>query len=276
MRYDLAGMWMRARNPRRRTIVLRPIPIPSTIASDLFAQAYAPVVKAWSEAAPEIMAQYARALADMTADAGPADVSAVLAATDNGIASLYLTVKLRLEQWAARLERVHRGKWRGAVLRATGVDVGTMIGAGDMRAPLGVAVERNAALISSVSDQTRTRIGQAVMDGLTRRDPAAVVARQIGEAVSMSRRRALNIAADQTVKLASALNDERRREAGVMAWEWVHSGKAHPREDHKARNGKRYSDDPADGAPPPNDRPGFLPFCGCTSRAVLSLEPGEF
>lgn len=274
MRYKLADLWRRTRNPRRREVVLRPVVMPSTMASDLFASAYAPILRAWEGLLPDLIAQYERSLA-MTADAmtvdSPAEIGAVLASAENGATSIYLTVKLRLEAWAARLERVHRGKWRGAVLNATGVDIGTMVGAGDMRVPMETAIERNVALVNSVSDQTRTRISDAVFRGFTRRAPATEVAAEIRQAVAMSRRRALNIAADQTVKLASALNDERRREAGLMAWEWLHSGKAHPREDHKARNGKRYSDDPADGAPPPEDTPGMLPFCGCTSRAVLSL-----
>ena len=274
MKFDLTAMFRRTRNPRRREVVLRPIVLPSTLASDLYARAYAPIVKQWEASLPEIVAQYERSLA-MTADS-PADIGAVLTATEAGVVALYITVKLRIEAWAARLERVHRGKWRGAVLSATGVDISTMVGAGDMRAPIETAIERNVGLVRSVSDQTRTRIGDAVFRGFTRRAPAAEVAKEIRESVAMSRRRALNIAADQQVKLASALNDERRREAGLMAWEWLHSGKLHPREDHKARNGKRYSDDPADKAPPPADRPGELPWCGCTSRAVLSLDPGEF
>jgi SPP1 gp7 family putative phage head morphogenesis protein len=83
----------------------------------------------------------------------------------------------------------------------------------------------------------------------------------------MTRRRALNIASDQTVKLASALNEERRREVGIDTWEWMSSHKVHYRPEHLARDGKRYSD-----ADPPPDMPGELINCGCTSRAVLSLD----
>ena len=269
MRYDLATLWRRTRNPRRREVVLRPIVMPSTLASDLYARAYAPIVKQWEASLPEIVAQYERSLAAMTTDS-PADIGAVMTSTEGSITSLYIVLRLRLEQWAARLERAHRGKWRGAILTATGIDISTMVGAGDMRMPVGAAIERNVGLIKSVSEQTRTRIGEAVFRGLTRRAPAPEVAREIRQAVAMSRRRALNIAADQMVKLASALNEERRREAGIDTFEWVHSGKVHFRPEHLARNGRRFSDDN-----PPDDMPGELPFCGCTSRAVLSLDDDE-
>lgn len=274
MRYDLAGMVKRTRKPRRKSVILRPITAPATMASNLYASGYQPVVKAWESTLPAILAAYERSLAAMTQDS-PAEVGAVLTATENEIARLVLSIRIRLEAWAAKLEQYHRQRWRSAVLTATQVDIGTLIGPADARVTVAASIERNVGLVRSVSEQARTRIGESVFRGLQKRAPAAEVAKEIREATGMARRRALNIAADQTVKLASSLNQERRREAGIDTWEWVHSGKLHPREDHKARNGKRYSDDPADGAPPPNDRPGELPFCGCTERAVLSLD-GEF
>jgi SPP1 gp7 family putative phage head morphogenesis protein len=275
MRYDLRALTRRS-NPgiRRKTIVFRPIVAPGVLATDLYRAAYAPVIAAWTSALEPIMSAYERTLAQLTQDS-PADVGAVVATSEGGVAALLITLRLRLEEWAARIERWQRGKWRSAVLIATKVDVETLIGAGDMRAPMSAAVERNVSLVKSVSEQARSRIADSVFRGLQNRTPARDVAKEIREAVDMSRRRALNIAADQTVKLTSALNDERRREAGLMAWQWEHSDKLRPRPEHVARDGKRYSDDPADGAPPPNDRPGELPFCGCTSRAVLSLD-GEF
>jgi SPP1 gp7 family putative phage head morphogenesis protein len=275
MRYDLRALTRRS-NPgiRRKTIVFRPIVAPGVLATDLYRAAYAPVIAAWTSALEPIMSAYERTLAQLTQDS-PADVGAVVATSEGGVAALLITLRLRLEEWAARIERWQRGKWRSAVLIATKVDVETLIGAGDMRAPMSAAVERNVSLVKSVSEQARGRIADSVFRGLQNRTPARDVAKEIREAVDMSRRRALNIAADQTVKLTSALNDERRREAGLMAWQWEHSDKLRPRPEHVARDGKRYSDDPADGAPPPNDRPGELPFCGCTSRAVLSLD-GEF
>jgi len=61
----------------------------------------------------------------------------------------------------------------------------------------------------------------------------------------------------------------------------VASAARQPRPDHEARDGNLYSDQPSDTGreyqgrtvhKAPEDKPGELPFCGCTSRAVLILE----
>ena len=268
MPIPLAAMAARTKRTRKREITFRPITAPATLASDLYAEAYAPIVKAWSEAAERIIAQYERTLA-MTTDS-PAEVGAVLSATEDAVTRILLSIRLRLETWALRTERWHRGKWSSTVKAATGVDIATMIGPKAAQTTVGGAIKRNVGLVRSISEQARTRIGEAVFRGLNKRAPAADVAKEIREATGMARRRALNVAADQTVKITAQLNQERRREAGIDTWEWVHSGKLHPREEHRARNGQRYSDDDA-----PEDLPGELPWCGCTERAVLSLD-GEF
>lgn len=266
MRYNLAAIVRRAKKTRRREITLRPIIAPSTLASDLYASCYAPVVKAWLEALPAIMVQYERSLAKITTDS-PEQLGSTLAQTEGELSRIVLLVRLRLERWALKVEGWQRGKWRGAILSATGVDIGTMIGPGDMRTTLGTAIERNVAMVKSVSEQAQTRISQAVFEGLTKRLPARDVAKQVRAAVDMSRARSLRIASDQLTKISSELDRERRREAGIDTWEWVSSGKINYRPEHQARNGKRYSDDN-----PPPEMPGELIHCGCTSRAVLDLE----
>lgn len=275
MRYSLADMWRRTRNPRRRVVTLRPVTIPSTMATDLYRSGYSDIIGAWAGAVDLIVPAYERTISELTQDSAE-DVSALISTVEAQASAVILTVRARLQHWVERVEMLHRRKWRGAVLSATGVDIGTMIGPADARITLGAAVEANVGLIKSVSDQTRDRIASEVFEGFRSRKPAREVASAIREKVDMGRRRALNVAADQTVKLASALNEERRREAGITTWAWVSSHKLHFRPEHAARDGKRYDDD-AKSWPhkPPQDRPGMLPYCGCTSRAVLSLD-GEF
>jgi hypothetical protein len=275
MKYDLRQILRRTRNPRRSVIVFRQIVAPAVLAGDLYIAGYRPVVDAWLAALPGITAQYERTLSEIITDS-PAEVGATISAVEGDIARLLLTIRLRLERWALRVEGYQRGKWRSAVLTATGVDIETLVGANDARMTMGAAIERNVALVRSVSDQTRDRISEEVFQGLRERKPAREVARGIREKVDMGRRRALNIASDQTVKLTAALNDERRREAGLSTWEWVSSHKLHFRPEHAKRDGKRYDDEAKSGPhKPPKDRPAELPYCGCTSRAVLTLD-GEF
>ena len=280
MRFDLATLTRRAKNPRRSVITLRPISPPATLATNLFQACYRPVVQAWEAALPNIVAEYERTLAEMTTDS-PADVEARIGQAEAEAQSVMLRVSIALERWAATVERWHRRKWTATVLPATNVDLRTMIGAGDMRMTLEAAIARNTGLIRSVSDETRRRVGDAVFRGLQNRKPAREVAREIREAAGIERRRALRIAADQNVKLASALNEERRRQAGIDSWYWQHSGKVHAREDHKARDGFLYSDNPERVGSeyqgkrvrkPPEDLPGQLPYCGCGTRACLILE----
>ena len=266
MRYSLATLIRRTRNPRRRRIVIRDIAPPATLAGDLFRAVYLPVVKAWEEGLPRILTEYDRALAEITTDSA-ASVEAAITGMDRELSRLLLILTPRLREWAVRVEAWHRGKWRGAVLSATGVDLLTLIGPSDAQQTVEATIAWNTSLVKDVSDQARQRIGNAVFSGLRERKPAREVAKEVREAVVMSRRRSIGIASDQLSKLASSLASERRREAGIDTWKWRHSGKLHPRPEHQARDGKEYTDETA-----PADKPGQLPYCGCREQAVVRLD----
>jgi hypothetical protein len=301
MRFSLAVLTRRTRNPRRAQIVLRDIVPPATLATDLYRSVYLPVVQVWERAIPPFVAEYERTLAKMTADAyarretssvttdssgvrirltdSPDDLQARLDAASSEVERLFILLDAALRDWGVRVERWQREKWRGAVLSATGVDVATLIGPEDMRDTVSTYLRWNAALVRDVSAQARQRISNAVFAGLQNRTPVREVAKQISEATGMARDRSKRVAADQLNKITSALADERRREAGIDVWKWRHSGKRHPRETHLARNGKLYADTPAGAdaeiSAPPEDRPGQLPYCGCRAQAVLVLPQGS-
>lgn len=277
---DLATLTKRAKNPRRRVIPLRPIPPLALQATALYTSVYAPVIAIWSASLESITAAYAQSLGELQTDA-PADVTARIEAASSSVSGVIVSLRFAIGRWSEAVEAWHRRRWVGNVLTATSVDLSTMLGAADVRATLATVIERNVALVSSVSDETRRRIADAAFRGLTERKPAAEFAKEIRGFVDMSRARARRVASDQLAKLGGELNDERRRQAGIDSFEWIHSGKRHPREDHKARNGLFYSDNPDrwgkrfDGKlfrKPPEDRPSQLPFCGCTSRSVLIID----
>lgn len=279
MRYSLKDLARRQRNIRRQSITLHDIVPPAMLATDLYRSCYLPLITAWSNALPRINDAYARSLSEIVTDS-PADVQAEVDSAASALQRLVMTLTPQVRNWALRVEVWHRNRWRGAVLSATGVDLSTMIGPEGVAAALETHIEWNTALIRDVSDQIRQRVGNDVFDGLRNRTPAREVGKAINDAVGLGRDRSQRIASDQLQKMTSALADERRREAGITAWEWVHSRKLHPRARHVERNGNYYTDDPSavgesiNGKTlhaPPDDRPGQLPWCGCRARSVIDM-----
>ncbi|TZG26514.1 hypothetical protein FYJ91_11225 [Sphingomonas montanisoli] len=281
-------MVRRSQNPRRKTIDIRPIAPPGMLAQALFARCYRPVVNAWAAVLPRIMAEYERSIAmrdgqpshltigapDLITDS-ISSLSDLLDAIGRELSDLVLQLLPELREWAARVESWHRGQWRGAVLSATNVDIEAVLLASGTPQSVRDSIAWNTSLISDVSDQARQRIANIVFAGMRDNRPARDIARELREAVGLSRQRSLRIASDQLVKLTSSLDRERRAEAGIRTWKWRWSHKKHGRPEHIARDGKVYADTAAlagDGVlPPPDDLPGTLPFCGCRSQAVLSL-----
>lgn len=281
MRYDLPALARRARNPRRKSITIRDIVPPATLATDLYLASYRPIVDLWQRYGERVIAEYERTLSGITTDA-PLDLQALLDLGADDFLRLFLQLTANLRDWSVRVERWQRGKWRGAVLSATSVDIDTLIGPEDVRQTLDEYIAWNTSLIRDVSDQARQRIGAAVFAGVTQRKPAREVAAEVREAAAMTKRRAVGIASDQLSKVTSALADERRREAGLDVWEWKHSGKKHPRVSHQHRNGHYYSEGARVGtvvdgktveqAPAADDLPGRPPWCGCRSLSVLVFD----
>jgi len=260
-------MAMRA-NPgrRKRTVTFRDITPPATLATNLFQSGYSPVIAMWTRYADRIIAEYERTLSELITDA-PADINATLDAADSELQRLLLILRPAMRDWTVRVEGWFRGKWIGAALAASKVDLTTLLGPEDVQQTLEQVLEWNTNLVVDVSTQTRQRISNAVFAGLTNRTPAREVARDIREATGMARDRSLRIASDQLQKLSGALASERRRQASLTLWEWRSSHKKHFRREHAARDGKVYTDETA-----PKDLPSQLPYCGCRERAVLTFE----
>ena len=241
----------------------RPIVPTTALTTELFA-VYKPVTDAWNDAVSRILLPYVPS--PLITDTAT-DLDSELTAVDEELSLLLLTITSKLRDWAIRIERWHRGRWRGAVLTATGVDLQTVLHAGPVSETLEAFVARNAALVRDVSDEVRGRVAETVFREFQRRTPIRDVAKQLDEAVSLGRKRSRRIAQDQTQKISAALDTERMKEAGIKEWKWMHSGKLHPRAEHKARDGKLYS-----FKSPPPDMPGELPACGCRKLAVIEFD----
>jgi hypothetical protein len=285
MPFNLAAIVRRTQpGIRRKTIILRDIPPPTVMAGDLYRAVYAPVIEAWQRASERIVAEYARSISEITTDS-PIDLESIIGETDTETRRLVLMLTPRLRDWAWRVESFVRRRFRGAILSAVGIDLATILGPETARQTVETFIARNVALVKSVSDQARSRISDTVFRGLTARSPVADVAREIADAIGMGRRRARGMASDQLSKLSAALASGRRREAGLDTYEYKHSGKLHPRPEHKARDGNLYSENPdrvgtnvngktvrAASDIPPDDRASIPPWCGCRELSVLILE----
>lgn len=279
-KYNLAALTLRAKNPRRSSIPIRDIRVPATFATDLYLGAYKPVVDLWASAIPAIISEYSRTLSAQTTDS-PAVIQAEISKAERAYSIMLISITPWIERWALRVERWQRSKWAAAILSATNVNISQMIGPADVRQTLESAINYNVALVKDVSAEAQRRMTSAIYDGLRSNKPAREVAKELRGVVDLGRARSTRIASDQLSKLTSALADERRREAGMDIWQWLHSGKRNPRQEHVARDGNYYSDDPNDAgkvvdgktikAAPPT-KPGQEPFCGCRSAGVLVFE----
>lgn len=265
MKIDLARMARRA-GTRRKIITFSPIETTRAQAKDL-ATIYNRMLAPWYSARELIDALYAAELARVLQTDSVDDLSNLMDEMDRQVQRLVMTLTPALRDWALRLEKWHEGKWARTVLAGAGVNIATLIGPADALETIDAFLARNVALVRDISSQARGRIADAVFRGLQQRTPAREVGKEIAEATGMARKRANRVAADQNVKLSSALDAQRQREAGLDHWKWRHSGKAHPRLDHLARNGKIYTENTA-----PQDQPGQLPYCGCVRQAVLILD----
>jgi len=282
MKINLPALARRATNPHRKSVTLRDIIPPATLATDLYRATFLNVVTMWQRYTTRILAEYERSLSALTTDS-PADVNRVLDEASGEFSRLLLLLTPALRSWVLRVEKWQRGKFIGAVLSASRVDLSTLIGPEDVAQTLEQVIEWNTNLIRDVNDQARQKIANAVFSGLTGRRPAADVAKDIRAATGFARDRSMRIASHQLSSLTSQLAAERRRAAGLTVYRYRHSAKLHPRLDHLARNDKLFADTEADAGRivegetvnppiPADDRAGIRPGCGCRELAILIFD----
>lgn len=276
MAFDLAAITRRVAPTRRKYADVAVI-VPTKALEEALAAIYVRVVRLVAGRAQDrLLPAYRRGLTEVRDHIGDInemvrddipEIQGEIDSLEAELQRLVLTLIPEMRSWAIRVEGWHRRKWLSGTLTATGVDLMTLVGPEGAEEALEAVLARNTALIKDLSAQAQGRVSEAVWRGFQERRPARDVAKSINEAVQMSRRRALNIAADQMQKLSAELDGARMREAGINTWVWRHSGKLHPRAEHKARDGNVYTDKTA-----PQDLPGQLPFCGCKKQARVVFE----
>lgn len=141
------------------------------------------------------------------------------------------------------------------------------------------AVAENVSLIKSIPEQYLQKVQGAVMRSITTGNGLQDLQPFLEEQEGMTKRRAKNIALDQTRKSYQSINAGRMKAAGIKKFIWIHSGGGQkPRPDHVAMDGNTYS---YDDLPVIDERtgergiPGQAPNCRCTARPVLDFGDGD-
>ncbi len=267
MKIDLAALVRRAGVYRRDTFVASPIEPTRAQENDVL-RLYMRVVRAWQrEWLDRIRPVYERTLGEPAFRDSVNDVEGATEEAAAALNRLVVAMSAGLGNWVVEVEQWHRGRF-AQLFTPTGVRLDMMLGPGDVGPTLQAVLGENLSLIRSLNDQMRNGISGAVFRGLTNRTPAREVAREIRKQAAIGQRRAELIASDQLRKLTGRLDQARQEQVGLRTFEWVHSRKAHPRQIHVERNGKRFRWDSYVGK---NDPPGRAINCGCRARAVLPL-----
>ena len=267
MNIDLAEIVRRVGKYNRAAFVARPIP-PTKAQRDELQRIYMRIVRGWQTRFRErILPAYERALSELVTD----DANGLqfeIGLSERQLAQLASAAGLSVDDWIKTTERWHRRQFAQAFV-PTGVRLDTLLDRTDVRATLDAVLGENVALIRSLNDQMRNGISGAVFRSLQNRTTARDLAREVRKLASTGQSRAELIAADQLQKLTGALDEQRQRQVGIEKYKWRHSGKANPREEHKARDGETYAwNDPKIG----DDKPGHAIRCGCRAQAVLEID----
>lgn len=140
---------------------------------------------------------------------------------------------------------------------------------------LKAAVSENVSLIKSISSQYLSDVQGAVMRSITSDNGLASLQPALEKYEGVTKRRAKNIALDQTRKAYNAINQSRMETLGIDQFRWIHSGGGqHPREQHIRWDGQIFSfnDLPVDDGLDEPVRPGQAPNCKCTMQPVIKLK----
>lgn len=137
------------------------------------------------------------------------------------------------------------------------------------------SVAENVALIKSIPQKFLEGVQGEVMRSITSGNGLAQLEPYIKQHEGVTKRRAKNIALDQTRKAYNAINKARMQGLGVGKFEWIHTGGSQkPRQDHIDMSGNIYSfDDPPviDERTGERGIPGQAPNCRCTMRPILDF-----
>lgn len=250
---------------RRKRIVLPPVYATLAEEQDLYRR-YLAVADVWEKGAKKIIAAYDPD--GLTTDADGAQIQFLIDQIARQADNTILYQTRTLGRWVSRVgTRNFRGTI-SAAKSATGVSIEPFIRLRDAQPFLEQSIRQNVAYLKNLSQDAQRRIEQNIYDGLANRWTKKRLTDEIAKSAGITKRRARNIATDQTHKLNAALNQFRNEQLGITHYRWQTVEDERVRPLHASRNkkifawGQQLSDGP----------PGVPINCRCRSEAVLDLE----
>nr|WP_315116506.1 phage minor head protein [uncultured Neisseria sp.] len=123
----------------------------------------------------------------------------------------------------------------------------------------------NIKLIKSIPSQYLDQLHGKIVAAVRAGKPSKVIAEVVRETFDLPRNRAKLIARDQIGKLNGQLTMARQKNIGVENYVWRTSLDERVREEHKHREGEKFSWD----EPPKDGHPGNPINCRCSAEAVF-------
>lgn len=134
------------------------------------------------------------------------------------------------------------------------------------------AVGENVGLIKSIPQQYLTDVDKYVWSAVEGGFDLSTLTDNLQHAYHISRNRAKLISRDQSNKVHSVMENERRKELGINKAIWRHSGAAkEPRQSHLKANGKEFDIDKGMYIDGEWIFPGQEINCGCISQSIIEI-----
>jgi len=183
----------------------------------------------------------------------------------NFILSLIKNVLFGANKLFDELNIDHTGKWKDAVKKGMGIDLGAVIEYSDSKRILSLTAKQNAALIKDIAESTVNKISALTSRHQLEGGNIKAFRADLEKIFNFSKNRAKLVAQDQMAKLNATLTRNRHEQAGIRRYRWRSVGGIRVRPLNREHNGNiyRYDKGASDG------NPGQPIRCRCVASPIL-------
>ncbi len=204
-------------------------------------------------------------------DLSDAFIEAVQAAIERAAKAIQVML-VRARGWAQRMvedvDKHNRTALANSIHYAFGIDIGPLLSAQNIRAPLQLAMATNVNLIQSIPQRYFEQLHTSILTSVTQGQRYKELAADIQKLTGATEKRARLIARDQTAKTHSAIAQARQTALGIIEYEWQTSGDERVRNSHTEHDGHKFR---WDSPPTETGHPGHDIACRCVALPVIDL-----